>query len=113
MNGLVALCLVYQHNISMTFILIDRATDSNDLQIANRVWRPIAAEIARSNLIDSKRSETIAFHLCTKVNDAEAKRISRHLFLLLKNDTLPDTIDPVAARQVADFAGSSQGFEVC
>ncbi|MEO0608659.1 MAG: hypothetical protein AAFY82_10540 [Pseudomonadota bacterium] len=97
----------------MTFILIGNKPEKDDLQLANRAWRPIAAEIARSKLIDGERCETIAFHLCTKVDALEAKRISDHLRQMLKSGELPTSIDPDAAHLVVDFAGSSDGFEVC
>ena len=97
----------------MTFVLTDEKPDTDDLQLANRDWRPIAAEIARSGLIDSERSETIAFHLCTKVSEPEAKRISEHLRQLLESDDLPVSIDPGAAQLVINFSGSSHGFEIC
>ena len=97
----------------MTFILTDDQPDKDDLVLANRAWRPIAAEIARSDLIDDDRSESIAFHLCTKVDALEAKRISNHLKNLLRRGDLPSSIDPETARWVVDFAGSSDGFEVC
>jgi len=97
----------------MTFISTGNKPDMNDLQLANQVWRPIAAEIVRSKLIDGERSETIAFHLCTKVKASEAKRISEHLCQLLKCDELPKSIDRDAAHLVVDFTGSSHGFEIC
>ena len=97
----------------MTFILTDDKPDTSDLQLANRDWRPIAAEVARSELIASERTETIALHLCTKVSASEAKRISEHLRQLLESDELPKSIDPGAAQLVVDFTGSSHGFEIC
>ena len=97
----------------MTFILTDIVREENNLQFANRTWRPIAAEIARSKLIDDERAEKIGFHLCTEVKASEAKQISEHLKILLKNGELPSSISPDAALLVADFASSSHGFEVC
>jgi len=97
----------------MTFILTDDKPERDDLQLANHAWRPIAAEIARSKIIDTERSKTIAFNLCTKVKASEARQISEHLRQLLESDGLPESIDPDAARLVVGFAGSSYGFEVC
>jgi len=97
----------------MTFILVDDRPDKDDLQLANRLWRPIAADIGRSGIMLDERSEKIAFHLCTKVTAFEAKRISHYLRQRLESGNLPISVDLHAVRLVIAFAASSDGFEVC
>ncbi|MGJ8616293.1 MAG: hypothetical protein ACSHWS_05590 [Sulfitobacter sp.] len=97
----------------MTFILVSLKDDTTDVQIANRLWIPIAEEIQRSGLLHPERAETIAFNLCTKISSIEADVIGRHFGELLKHDALPASIDREIVQMFIDFTASSFGFEVC
>ena len=99
--------------MEMTFILIDLVNSTNDLQLANRSWRPVAAEIKRSGAVTGKRADTLEHHLCTEIDVSEAKKIAKHLSQLIRAGTLPQDLDEETARRVADFASTSSGFEVC
>ncbi|WP_130409002.1 hypothetical protein [Thalassococcus sp. S3] len=97
----------------MTFILIDNSDKSNDLQLTNARWRPVASEIVRARIISDERAQTLEHHLCTQVSSLEAIAISEHLSKLLQAQALPHDIKEATATAVARFAASSSGFEVC
>lgn len=97
----------------MTFILSDLEYDGRNLQLANRLWRPLAEEIRRANILAGDRAATLGRHLCTKVTKDEAIAISVHLSSLVLDGKLPKGIDREIAQQVTSFARASTGFEVC
>lgn len=99
--------------LEMTFILIDLCDKTNDLQLANGNWWPVASEIRRSGIVVDERAETLEYHLCTHVSSSEAAVISAHLSNLIHTNALVPDIDYQIAQMVADFAASSSGFEVC
>ncbi|WP_139212401.1 hypothetical protein [Jannaschia pohangensis] len=97
----------------MTFILISLKDGLHDLQLRNIVWRPVASEIVRAEIVDGERGQMLAYHLCTQVTAPEAAAICEHLTRLVNNNALPKDIDEETAKLVATFAASSSGFEVC
>ena len=109
----VALTKCWQQKGHMTFILIDISDSSNDLQLANRIWRPVASEIVRASIIVDRRAQLLEHHLCVTVSSSEAVAISEHLSMLIRTDSLPDDVEKKTAEAVSRFAASSSGFEVC
>ena len=97
----------------MTFILVDLAEKQNDLQLPNRDWRWVAAEINRRGFVSAPRAETLASHLSTAVYPTEAEVIAGHLTGLLQSGTLPKGIAPDTISKVVNFLTESSGFEIC
>ena len=74
----------------MGVILVDRASEAEDLRGSWWVWRPTLEIIRAAGIVtDPERLACLGSNLCAEVSEAESRRIAQHL----RDAVLPELAD--------------------